>query len=466
VLLYYTEPTTPHNRKEVFFVMNYSYPKNLYVDVRIEHVFSTTVRYTMRNLEECREKKYSAAFVRLFDGEMWYYASTSDLNGIQGEIDTLAKLAKPNLKLEENAVYKNLNAHKDEVMSFVGKEATSVSLDEKIEFLQKIMPQIEANQYVKLWRLVYVDNYVIKEFYNSKGSALKFDSQTMGFASMFSMMQDDKKMNGSYQKSVSSFDDIGNYKEKLQERIDLCENFLLNSVPATPGKYTVVLAPVVTGIFAHECFGHKSESDFMIGDEATRKEWQIGKKVGPDNLTISESGNIMGSGFVPYDDEGNKATMTHLIKNGVLSGRLHNSVSAADLNEPVTGNGRALNFECEPLVRMTTTYIDKGTSTYDELIAGVEDGYLITELGHGSGMSTFTLAPTFAYSIKNGKVDKPVRISVVTGNVFEALNDIDGLSDKLEMFSFVVGGCGKMAQGGMAVGFGGPYIRVKNMQVQ
>jgi TldD protein len=158
--------------------------------------------------------------------------------------------------------------------------------------------------------------------------------------------------------------------------------------------------------------------------------------------------------------------MTHIIKNGILTGRLHNSDSAADLDEWVTGNSRAISFEYEPVVRMTTTYIDKGSKTYDELIAETENGIILMDLMHGSGMSTFTIAPSYAYYIKNGKIDKPVRISVVTGNVFEALSDIDGISDKVDMHSFVGGGCGKMGQWPLPVGFGGPYIRVKNMQVQ
>jgi len=158
--------------------------------------------------------------------------------------------------------------------------------------------------------------------------------------------------------------------------------------------------------------------------------------------------------------------MTHLIKNGILTGRLHNSDSAADLDENVTGNSRAISFEYEPVVRMTSTYIDKGTKTYEELIAGTKDGIILKDLMHGSGMSTFTIAPTYSYYIKDGKIDKPVRISVVTGNVFEALSDIDGISDKVEMHCFVTGGCGKMGQAPLPVGNGGPYIRVKNMQVQ
>ena len=43
---------------------------------------------------------------------------------------------------------------------------------------------------------------------------------------------------------------------------------------------------------------------------------------------------------------------------------------------------------------------------------------------------------------------------------------LDGLSDRTEMFSFVLGGCGKMEQYPLPVGFGGPYVSVSKMTVQ
>ena len=169
--------------------------------------------------------------------------------------------------------------------------------------------------------------------------------------------------------------------------------------------------------------------------------------------------------YVPFDDEGCRAKTNYLIKDGVLTGRLHSSVTAAFLEEAPTGNARALNFEYEPLVRMTTTYIDKGFQTKEELFAGIKEGIYIDNLNHGSGMTTFTIAPRRAYMIRDGKLAEPVRISVITGNVMNTLYEIDGISDQVELFSFALGGCGKMEQYPLPVAFGGPYIRVKGIQV-
>ena len=197
-----------------------------------------------------------------------------------------------------------------------------------------------------------------------------------------------------------------------------------------------------------------------------KKEWELGKKVGSPILTISECGEIPGTGYTPYDDEGTKARKNYLIKDGILAGRLHSVLTASALGENVTGNARAVDCTFEPIVRMTTTYIEAGKDTFDQLIAPIKKGYYIKTINHGSGMSTFTIAPSLAYEIIDGKIGRPVQISVITGNVFETLGLIDGLSDTLELKSFVSGGCGKMEQYPLPVGFGGPYVRISKIKVQ
>ena len=183
-------------------------------------------------------------------------------------------------------------------------------------------------------------------------------------------------------------------------------------------------------------------------------------------LSIVDCGKSLGSGYVPYDDEGTKARKNYLIKKGVLAGRLHSGATSAYLKEKMTGNARAINCTFEPIVRMTNTYIEAGELTKDELFAGVKFGYYIKSVKHGSGMSKFTIAPSVAYEIVDGKITRPVKISVITGDVFTTLGLIDGLSNKVEYMSFVSGGCGKMEQHPLPVGFGGPHVRISKMFAQ
>ena len=140
---------------------------------------------------------------------------------------------------------------------------------------------------------------------------------------------------------------------------------LLSAPQAKGGEYTVVLDPVLAGVFVHEAFGHLSESDFVYENDRMRQIMTLGKQFGSDQLNIVDSAAVPGlRGSYKYDDEGVPAAKTYLIREGKLVGRLHSRETAAKMNEKPTGNARAINYRYPPIVRMTNTYIEPGVSLF------------------------------------------------------------------------------------------------------
>jgi TldD protein len=443
------------------------FPEHLYTDLRIEDVSETKIQYTLGILDEVKQKNYRAAFIRIFDGKRWYYSATTELENLQGEIDALAAMATANARILQEPVVRKLEINTDDCLRFEGdRDISRISIQRKTELLNGYSGIISGREYVEMWRSLYLDQRVTKTFLSSKGAKLTYDYQKAGVRISMHLSAGDKKFKERFDAGGNLYSDLEGKKHDIEKKYRKAVSFLLNAEEIKAGDYTVILSPMAAGVFAHESFGHKSEADFMLGDETMKKEWQIGKEVGTKILSIVDDGEKTGVGYVPYDDEGSKSRETYLIKNGVLDGRLHSASTAVDLHEELTGNARALNFEFEPIVRMTTTYILGGEKTFDELVGEVKDGILVETIQHGSGLSTFTIAPSLAYRIRNGKVAGPVKISVITGDVFKTLSEIDGLSDKVELLSFVTGGCGKMEQQPLPVGFGGPWVRVRKLHVQ
>ncbi len=443
----------------------FKFPDGLYTDVRIENVYQSKVAVTSGDLDETKVRSYRGAFVRVFDGERWYYSSISDVDNIQQEIDQLASFARPTTSIKDHPVVSRLQIHQNEALKFKNDSVSDISIEEKRRMLEGYSGIMDLEPLISSWKSVYLDKRVIKEIYSSKGTQLRFDSQYTWLQILFNFAAGEDKFMEIYARGSDVFSGITDKGAEISDHINRSVEFMHNAQPLKPGRYTVVLSPAVAGVFAHESFGHKSEADFMIGDERMKQEWQIGKKVGFESLSIIDDGNIAGVGYTPYDDEGTRAEKTYLIRDGKIAGRLHSGRTAASLDEEITGNARAVNFEYEPIVRMTTTYIAPGNMTKEELFAGVKEGIYLDTYMHGSGLSTFTIAPNMAYYIKDGKLAEPVHVSVVTGNVLETLGDIDGISDTLELYS-VAEGCGKKEQRPLPVGFGGPYIRVRNMNVR
>lgn len=235
--------------------------------------------------------------------------------------------------------------------------------------------------------------------------------------------------------------------------------------PVKGNTYTIVIDPILTGLFVHEAFGHLSEADMSYENPDLMEVMTLGRRFGPQDLQIFDGAAPEGHrGSYYYDDEGVPATVTQLIQDGVLVGRLHSRETAGKLGETATGNARCLNYHYPPIVRMTNTWIERGHTPVDSLMEGVKEGvYARNWLGGMTNGEMFTFTAGEAWMIRDGKLAEPVRDVTLSGNVFTTLADIEAIGD--DFFWDESGGCGKGGQGGLPVGCGGPSLRIRNVVV-
>ena len=108
---------------------------------------------------------------------------------------------------------------------------------------------------------------------------------------------------------------------------------------------------------------------------------------------------------------------------------------------------------------MRNTAILPGTSKLDDMIAGVDDGYLLLNTGNGQADSTteFMFGITLAYEIRNGKLGRAMRDTTMSGSAIKVLKSVDAVSD--DMHWSCAGYCGKKQP--MVVSMGGPALRAR-----
>ncbi|MFM7528799.1 MAG: TldD/PmbA family protein [Nodosilinea sp.] len=237
-------------------------------------------------------------------------------------------------------------------------------------------------------------------------------------------------------------------------------------LPAVRGSaYDVVIDPILTGLFVHEAFGHLSEADMAYENPDLLEAMSMGRRFGPETLQIFDGAAPEGHrGSYFYDDEGTPANTTQLIHDGVLVGRLHSRETAGKLGESPTGNARCLNYQYSPLVRMTNTWIERGTTPVSDLFADIKEGvYARNWLEGMTNGELFTFTAGEAWMIRHGQLAEPVRDVTLSGNVFRTLADIVAIGD--DFYWDESGGCGKGGQSGLPVGCGGPSLRIKNVIV-
>ena len=250
--------------------------------------------------------------------------------------------------------------------------------------------------------------------------------------------------------------------EKLPEALRIAKD-LLAAEHVVPGEYDVITSPEVTGLIAHEAFGHGVEMDMFVKGRALGADY-IGKRVGSDKVTMHE-GALCAVDVTSYafDDEGVPAGDVTEIENGILRTGICDALSALRLGVQPTGNGKRESFSHKAYTRMTNTVFDSGDSTLEEMIASIQKGYLLE--GMQSGMEDpkhwgIQCILDRGYEIIDGKLTgKIVSPLVMTGYVPDLLGSVSMVSRDREVFGS--GYCGKGHKEWVKVADGGPYLKAK-----
>jgi TldD protein len=241
---------------------------------------------------------------------------------------------------------------------------------------------------------------------------------------------------------------------------------MLNAQPVVGGQYPVVINQELAGVFIHEAFGHLSESDFIYENPKAREMMVLGRRFGQDILTVFDDGSIPGlRGSHRFDDEGTPTRRNDLIKNGILVGRLHSRETAAKMGEQPTGNARAVNYRHPPIVRMTNTAIEAGTTSFEDMIKDIKLGiYACDAYGGQTQLENFSFSSGYAYMIRDGKIAEMVKDVILAGNLFSTLMNIDAIGNDFKWINGP-GGCGKGSQFPLPVSIGAPHIRIQNVVI-
>ena len=137
-----------------------------------------------------------------------------------------------------------------------------------------------------------------------------------------------------------------------------------------------------------------------------------------------------GAGSSGFDGEGLARRQRIMIENGILKGWFLDLASARQLGLEPTGN--ASRGTGSPPSPSTSNWImTAGDVSRDELIAGINEGFLVTEL-IGSSVSLITgdySRGASGFWIENGKIAYPVTEGTIAGNLKDMLMTITPADD-------------------------------------
>lgn len=431
-----------------------------YIEAHLEESEASHLTYRGKDLESVDKTSAVGGNVRALVKGGWGFVSFNNLDDLESKVKQAVEQA--GFVSGGDAKIKTLPPIVDKVKAEVAKNPVAIPLAEKKRILDEYNQVIWEVPKLQTSVIGYADGYRKYTYLNSAGSYIEQERADVTLRT--TAIAADKGEIQQVGLSLGSRGEFSAVKGLHNQIRDMTQNAvkMLSAPQAKGGEYTVVLDPILAGVFVHEAFGHLSEADHVYENPQLREIMMLGKTFGGAQLNIVDGAAVPGlRGSYKYDDEGIPAQKTYLIREGVLTGRLHSRETAAKMSEKLSGNARAISYRFPPIVRMTNTYIEPGKTTFKDMIADIKEGiYVKNWYGGTTSMEMFTFSAGEAYMIRNGQIAEMLRPVVLTGNVFSTLKNIDAIGNDLDMNQG--GGCGKGGQSPLAVSNGSPHIRIQH----
>lgn len=239
---------------------------------------------------------------------------------------------------------------------------------------------------------------------------------------------------------------------------------MLHADECPSGQMPVIIENGFGGVIFHEACGHGLEATSVAKGNSVFAG-KIGEKVANSVVTAIDDGTIANEwGTLNIDDEGTETKRNVLIEKGILKGYMIDKLNGRRMGMESTGSARRESYKYAPTSRMTNTFINKGNSKVEDMVASIDKGLYCKYLGGGSvnpATGDYNFAVLEGYMIEKGKLGKAVRGATLIGNGAETLHKIEMVGDNL---AHGQGICGSIS-GSIPANVGQPAIKIGNITV-
>ncbi len=232
-----------------------------------------------------------------------------------------------------------------------------------------------------------------------------------------------------------SLDKCGLPSERLDEIVELYSRGL-EEVEAPTGRMKVLFHPHAMNTLTWRLRSALSARSVYFGTSPLigRK----GERVLSDRITFVEDPHAAGAiGTTPFDDEGVPTRKLPLIRDGVFESLYTNLDYAARLGIEPTGSGFRGEDAIEglPAAGLAQEGFEPGDMTFDEMVSSMDEGVILMgALGAHSGNiinGDFSVGMNPGLLVRNGRIVGRVRDGMVAGNVWDVMQRVIGVEDRI-----------------------------------
>ena len=234
---------------------------------------------------------------------------------------------------------------------------------------------------------------------------------------------------GDFESGSSPLTDIASLTDKVIWQLEMAKR----TVPSPVGKVPVLFMP---GAVASALLGPlvSAFNGRTVLQGSSPLVGKLGMKHVDERVSLWDDPTLdMRAGSRTADDEGVPARRLDLIRDGRISNFFYDLQTAGLAGARSTGSAmRFLGSVPRPGTSLLT--FSAGPTPFKDIIAGMRDGLLVEDLlGVGQGNvlgGDFGGNVLLGYRIQDGEVVGRVKDTVISGNVYDALNKIVAISNE------------------------------------
>jgi PmbA protein len=389
------------------------------VEVALSEENTSALDFEREQIDSFTKTLAKQISIRITKGRKFGYSETSDLNKWRDCLLRAFKIMRAskefdiNLNISEKEKKKNVSCYDKKIEKLSFDEMTNICFKE-------IKSAKEFDNRIEIQRLNFEIGIGNTYFMNSNNVFLSEKYSNIGIAISVKA----KNSIGEEIHTARRIKDFNSFNvgEKAAETCILSMNPKKVSTQRIPVIFDYhAISELISAILIPQICADRVQINRSLFKD------KIGKKVFDEKLTIIDDPLIPNAlASQSYDSEGVTSKRKVIVSDGVLNGFLYDITTAIREKKESTGNCNSLAIR--PSVYATNFIIRQGEISNDEMIKEsnkalfvkfVIGTHLINQIS-----GDFSLGIENSFIVEKGKF-KPIKSAMISGNLFELLNEIE-----------------------------------------
>ncbi len=210
------------------------------------------------------------------------------------------------------------------------------------------------------------------------------------------------------------------------------------------GEYDLIMSPTVAGNVLGQITDRANPIMILMGMSPLQDK--IGKQIGPENLNVTDDPTL-GEGLDsrPFDVEGTPSRETPIIKDGVLTGLIHNTSTSKLMRTDSTGNSSFVNFGAGSKLLApapTNNVYQRGSYSPDEIITESSKPTIYVTSNWYTRFTNMlegefsTIPRDGMFLVEDGEIKRPIRKLRLADNLLDMMERIEAIGKDVKQISW------------------------------